>query len=40
MRSHYVSLIPQYGFDDEQIVWLTGGQFADELAEDFVFEFD
>ncbi|WP_123539409.1 hypothetical protein [Halosimplex salinum] len=34
------SLIPQYGFDAEQIVWLTGEQLADELAEDFVSEFD
>jgi len=34
------SLIPQYGFDDEQITWLTGGDFADELTEDFVSEFD
>ncbi|QLH76952.1 hypothetical protein HZS55_06430 [Halosimplex rubrum] len=34
------SLIPQYGFDDEQIVWLTGKQLADELAADFVSEFD
>ncbi|MGQ4557292.1 hypothetical protein [Halobellus sp. GM3] len=34
------SLIPQYGFDDEQITWLTGGELADELVEDFVPEFD
>ncbi len=34
------SLIPQYGFDDEQITWLTGGELADELASDFVPEFD
>lgn len=34
------ALVPQYGFDDEQITWLTGGEFADELAEDFVSEFD
>jgi hypothetical protein len=34
------SLLPQYGFDDEQITWLTGGELADELAEDFVPEFD
>jgi len=34
------TLIPQYGFDDEQVVWLTGGKLADELDEDFVPEFD
>jgi len=34
------NLIPQYGFDDEQVVWLTGGELADELDEDFVPEFD
>ncbi|WP_144905896.1 hypothetical protein [Halobellus captivus] len=34
------SLIPKYGFDNEQITWLTGGELADELAEDFVPEFD
>lgn len=34
------SLLPQYGLDDEQIIWLTGGELADELAEDFVPEFD
>jgi len=34
------SLIPKYGFDDEQIMWLTGGELADEIAEDFVPEFD
>ena len=34
------SLLPQYGFDDDQIIWLTGGELADELAEDFVPEFD
>jgi len=34
------TLIPQYGFDDEQVVWLTGGELADELDEDFVPEFD
>ncbi len=34
------SLLPQYGFDDEQITWLTGGELADELASDFVSEFD
>lgn len=35
-----VCLIPEYGFDDEQITWLTGGELAEELAEDFVPEFD
>ena len=34
------SLLPQYGFDNEQITWLRGGEFADELGEDFVPEFD
>ncbi|WP_256546729.1 hypothetical protein [Halobellus inordinatus] len=34
------SLLPKYGFDDEQIRWLTGGELADELAEGFVPEFD
>ncbi|WP_245779563.1 hypothetical protein [Halostagnicola kamekurae] len=34
------SLIPQYGLDDEQVTWLTGGKLADELDEDFVSEFD
>lgn len=34
------ALVPQYGFDDDQIIWLTGGELADELAEDFVPEFD
>ncbi|RQG87112.1 hypothetical protein EA462_15925 [Natrarchaeobius halalkaliphilus] len=34
------SLLPQYGFDNEQITWLTGGELAGELAEDFVSEFD
>lgn len=34
------SLIPQYGFDNEQITWITGGELADELASDFVSEFD
>lgn len=33
------SLIPQYGFDDNQIMWLTGGELAEELDEDFVSEF-
>lgn len=35
-----VSLLPKYGFDDEQIRWLTGRDLADELADDFVPEFD
>lgn len=34
------SLLPQYGFDNEQISWLRGGDLADELGEDFVPEFD
>ena len=34
------SLLPNYGFDDEQITWLTGSELAAELAEDFVPEFD
>jgi len=34
------TLIPQHGLDDEQVVWLTGGELADELDEDFVSEFD
>jgi hypothetical protein len=34
------SLVPKYGFDDEQISWLTGGELTAELAEDFVPEFD
>lgn len=34
------SLLPRYGFDDDQITWLTGGELATELAEDFVPEFD
>ena len=34
------SLLPNYGFDEDQITWLTGGEFADELATDFVPEFD
>ena len=33
------SLIPQYGYDEEQITWVTGGELADELADDFVSEF-
>ena len=35
-----VSLIPQYGFDDQQVTWRTGGEFAAELGEDFVSEFE
>jgi len=34
------SLLPQYGFDNEQICWLRGGDLADELGEDFVPEFE
>jgi len=34
------SLIPQYGFDTQQVTWLTGGELADELSEDFVSEFE
>jgi len=34
------SLLPKHGFDDEQITWLTGSELADDLAEDFVPEFD
>lgn len=34
------SLIPQYGFDEGQVTWLTGGELADELGTDFVPEFD
>ena len=34
------SLIPQYGFDDQQVMWRTGGEFAAELGEDFVSEFE
>lgn len=34
------SLIPQYGFDDEQIEWLTGDELVPELDEDFVPEFE
>ena len=34
------SLIPQYGFDDDQITWLTGGELANELNEDFISEFE
>jgi hypothetical protein len=34
------TLIPQYGFDDEQVEWPTGGELAAELAEDFVPAFE
>ncbi|GAB7010219.1 hypothetical protein [Halorubrum trueperi] len=34
------SLIPQYGYDRGQVTWLTGGELADELSEDFVSEFE
>ena len=34
------SLLPQYGFDNEQITWLLGSEFADELADDFVSDFE
>jgi len=34
------SLVPNYGFDEHQIEWLTGAELADELAEDFVSEFE
>lgn len=34
------SLLPKYGLDDEQIMWLLGSELADELAEDFVPEFE
>ncbi|MDG5821422.1 hypothetical protein [Natronococcus sp. A-GB7] len=34
------SLIPQYGFDENQVVWLTGGELAAELDDDFVSEFE
>jgi len=34
------SLVPQYGFDDDQITWLTGGELANELGEDFISEFE
>jgi hypothetical protein len=34
------SLIPEYGFDTNQSICCTGGELADELAEDFVPEFD
>lgn len=34
------SLVPTYGFDEDQIEWLTGDELADELAEDFVSEFE
>lgn len=34
------SLIPKYGFAADQVTWLTGGELAPELKEDFVSEFD
>lgn len=34
------SIIPQYGYDREQITWCTGSELADELDEDFVSAFD
>jgi hypothetical protein len=34
------SLLPQYGFDDEQALWFLGRELAEEIAEDFVSEFD
>lgn len=34
------SLIPQYGFDEDQVIWLTGGELAAELDDDFVSEFE
>ena len=34
------SLIPKYGFTADQVTWLTGGELAPELKEDFVSEFD
>lgn len=34
------SLLPKHGFDSDQVTWLTGGELADELAADFVPEFD
>jgi hypothetical protein len=34
------SLIPQYGFDTQQVTWCTGGDFAAELDADFVSEFE
>jgi len=34
------SLIPKYGFTTDQVTWLTGGELAPELREDFVSEFD
>jgi len=34
------TLIPQYGFDDDQIVWWTGSEFAPELDADYVSEFE
>ncbi len=34
------SLVPEYGFDTQQVTWCTGGEFAGELSEDFVSEFE
>lgn len=34
------SLLPQYGFSDEQVNWLRGSELASELTDDFVSEFD
>ncbi|ERJ05902.1 hypothetical protein HLRTI_002054 [Halorhabdus tiamatea SARL4B] len=34
------SLIPQYGFDENQVTWLTGGDLVAELDEDYVPEFE
>lgn len=34
------SLIPEYGFDADQVRWVTGGDLAAELDEDFVSEFE
>ncbi|SFC59437.1 hypothetical protein SAMN05444422_11190 [Halobiforma haloterrestris] len=34
------ALIPRYGFDNDQVIWLTGDEFADELSDDFVSEFN
>lgn len=33
------SVLPNYGVETEQVTWLTGGDLADELVEDFVSEF-
>jgi len=34
------ALIPKYGFAADQVAWLTGGDLAPELDEDFVPEFE